>query len=138
MQYSSQQTRRRSPSLILLELERLPYVGVVSTKAQTHPNFCCEFYLVYCKFYLCFSLNYSLVLIAISHFLMPILKIFGFLFCRCYSCRSLNFAECENFELQIFATYKIPVARVSSSPHVHLPETFLFPHHTINSPYFLT
>ena len=83
MQYNLQQTRRRSPSLILLEPERLPCVGVVSAEAQKHSNFCSEFYLVYCKFYLCFSLNCNLVLIAISHFLMPILIIFGFLFYRC-------------------------------------------------------
>ena len=90
MQYSLQQTRRRSPSLILLEPEKLPYVGVASVKAQKHSNFFffCEFYLVYCKFYLCLSLNCSLVFIAISHSLMPILIIFGFLFCRCCSCKS--------------------------------------------------
>ena len=88
MQYSSQQTRRRSPSLILLELERLPYMGVASVKAQKHSNFCCKYYLVYWKFYLCFSLICSLVLIVISHSFMHILIIFGFLFCRCCSCWS--------------------------------------------------
>ena len=50
MQYSSQQKRRRSPSLIHLEPERLPYVGIVSVEAQKHPNFFFEFYLVYFKF----------------------------------------------------------------------------------------
>ena len=88
MQYSSQQTRRRSPSLILLELERLPCVGMASVEAQKPSNFCCEFYLVYCKFYLCFSLICSLVLITISHSFMPILIIFGFMFCKCCNCRS--------------------------------------------------
>ena len=42
-----------------------------------------EFYLVYSKFYLCFSINCSLVLIAFPHSLMHILIIFGILFCRC-------------------------------------------------------
>ena len=89
MQYSLQQKRRRSPSLILPQPERLPCVGVAFIEAHKHSNFCCEFYLVYCKFYLCFSFFLvSLVLIAISHSLIPILIIFGFLFCRCCSCRS--------------------------------------------------
>ena len=88
MQYSLQQTRRRSPSLILLEPERLPCVGVASTEVRKHSNFCCEFYLVYCKFYLGFSLNCSLVLIAMSHSFMPILIIFCFLFCRCCNYRN--------------------------------------------------
>ena len=55
MQYSLQQKRRRSPSLILPQPERLPCVGVAFIEAHKHSNFCCEFYLVYCKFYLCFS-----------------------------------------------------------------------------------
>ena len=88
MQYSSQQTRRRSPFLILLEPESLPCVGVASVEAEKHSNFCCGFYLVYCKFYLCSSLICSLVLIAISHSFMPIIIIFGFLFCGCCSYRS--------------------------------------------------
>ena len=70
MQHSSQQTRRRSPSLTLHIFHRLLLVGLVFTETEMPLHFFVfnEFYLVYFKFYLCFSINCSLVLIAFSYF----------------------------------------------------------------------
>ena len=97
MQYNTQQTRRRFPSLIPHESKKLPCMGVVFVETYRPPQIFVEILVLFVVLHNAFIFSLFFVM-CLSVFHLHILMNFVLCFCRCSRSR-LRLLQCKNFQV---------------------------------------